>query len=90
MIKNMNPGALIYDLAAAQGGNAAFTEADKVIYKNGVKIMGEKNILNKLPISASNLYAKNLFHFVSNLCDKKSQEININLEDEIIKNTLIR
>ena len=90
MIKNMNPGALIYDLAAAQGGNAAFTEADKVIYKNGVKIMGEKNILNKLPISASNLYAKNLFNFVSNLCDKKSQEININLEDEIIKNTLIR
>tara|TARA_Y100000590_G_scaffold152669_1_gene175270 strand:- start:1 stop:1092 length:1092 start_codon:yes stop_codon:yes gene_type:complete len=90
MIKNMNPGALIYDLAAAQGGNAAFTEADKIIYKNGVKIMGEKNILNKLPVSASNLYAKNLFNFVSNLYDKKSKEININLEDEIIKNTLIR
>ena len=90
MIKNMNSGALIYDLAAAQGGNAAFTEADKVIYKNGVKIMGEKNILNKLPVSASNLYAKNLFNFVSNLYDKKSKEININLEDEIIKNTLIR
>ena len=90
MIKNMNPGTLIYDLAAAQGGNAAFTEADKVIYKNGVKIMGEKNILNKLPISASNLYAKNLFNFVSNLYDKKNKKININLEDEIIKNTLIR
>ena len=52
--------------------------------------MGEKNILNKLPVSASNLYAKNLFNFVSNLYDKKSKEININLEDEIIKNTLIR
>lgn len=90
MIKNMKPGTLIYDLAAAQGGNSAFTEADKIIDKNGVKIMGEKNILNKLPISASNLYAKNLFNFVSNLCDKKSKEININLEDEIIKNTLIK
>jgi len=90
MIKNMKPGALIYDLAAVQGGNAAFTEADKIIDKNGVKIMGEKNILNKLPVSASNLYAKNLFNFVSNLCDKKSKEININLEDEIIKNTLIK
>jgi len=90
MIKNMKPGALIYDLAAAQGGNAAFTETDKIINKNGVRIIGEKNILNKLPISASNLYAKNLFSFVSNLCDKKSKEININLEDEIIKNTLIR
>ena len=89
MIKNMKSGAIIYDLAAAQGGNAAFTEIDKIIDKNGVKIMGEKNILNKLPISASNLYAKNLFNFVSNLYDKKSKKININLEDEIIKKTLV-
>ena len=90
MIKNMKPGTLIYDLAAAQGGNAAFTEVDKVINKNGVKIMGEKNILNKLPISASNLYAKNLFNFVSNLYNKKSEKVDINLDDEIIKKTLIR
>ena len=90
MIRNMQSGALIYDLAAAQGGNSAFTEADKIIDKNGVKIMGQKNILNKLPISASNLYAKNLFNFVLNLCDKKNKEININLEDEIIKKTLMK
>jgi len=90
MIKNMKPGALIYDLAASQGGNAAFTQVDKVVEKNGIKIMGERNILNKLPVSASNLYAKNLFNFVSNLYDKKKEEININLEDEIIKKTLIK
>jgi len=90
MIKNMKSGSIIYDLAAAQGGNAAFTEIDKIIDKNGVKIMGEKNILNKLAISASNLYAKNLFNFVSNLYDKKNKKININLEDEIIKKTLIK
>ena len=90
MINNMQSGSQIYDLAASQGGNAAFTEADKVVNKNGVKIMGEKNILNKLPISASNLYAKNLFNFVSNLYDKESKKINVNLEDEIIKNTLVK
>ena len=90
MIKNMRPGTLIYDLAAVQGGNAAYTEVDKIVNKNGVKIMGEKNILNKLPISASNLYAKNLFNFISNLYDKKNKEININLKDEIIKETLIK
>ena len=90
MINNMQPGSLIYDLAAAQGGNAAFTEVDKIINKNGIKIMGERNILNKLPISASNLYAKNLFNFVSNLYDKENKKININLEDEIIKNTLVK
>ena len=90
MIKNMRSGTLIYDLAATQGGNAAYTEVDKIVDKNGVKIIGEKNILNKLPISASNLYAKNLFNFVLNLYDKKNKEININLKDEIIKETLIK
>ncbi len=90
MIKNMQPGSIIYDLAAIQGGNTAFTEVDKVIDKNGVRIMGESNILNKLPTSASNLYAKNLFNFISNLYDKEKNKININLEDEIIEKTLIK
>jgi H+-translocating NAD(P) transhydrogenase subunit alpha len=90
MIDNMQAGSIIYDLAAIQGGNTAFTEVDKVIDKNGVRIMGENNILNKLPISASNLYAKNVFNFVSNLYDKENNKININLEDEIIEKTLIK
>ncbi len=90
MIENMNSGSVIYDLAAIQGGNTVYTEADKIIDKNGVKIMGETNILNKLPTSASNLYAKNVFNFVSNLYDKKNNKININLEDEIINKTLIK
>ena len=90
MINEMQSGSVIYDLAAVQGGNTAFTEVDKVIEKNGVKIMGENNILNKLPISASSLYAKNVFNFVDNLFDKKNKKININLEDEIIDKTLIK
>ena len=90
MVKNMQPGSVIYDLAAIQGGNTALTEVDKVIEKNGVKIMGEKNILNKLPVSASTLYAKNVFNFVSNLYDKENKKININLEDEIIAKTIIK
>ena len=90
MIENMQAGSVIYDLAAIQGGNTAFTEVDKIIERNGVKIMGETNILNKLPVSASNLYAKNVFNFIENLFDKENKKININLEDEIIKNTLIK
>ena len=90
MINGMQAGSVIYDLAAVQGGNTAFTEVDKVIDKGGVRIMGETNILNKLPISASSLYAKNVFNFVSNLYDKESKKININLEDEIIEKTLIK
>jgi len=90
MFENIQPGSVIYDLAAAQGGNVAFTEIDKIVEKNGIKIMGERNILNKLPTSSSSLYAKNVFNFVSNLYDKENKKININLEDEIIAKTIIK
>ena len=90
MISNMQAGSIIYDLAAIQGGNTAFSEVDKIINKDGVRIMGESNILNKLPVSASSLYAKNVFNFVANLYDKESKKININLEDEIIEKTIIK
>ena len=90
MLNNMRSGSVVYDLAAIQGGNTAFTDVDKIVEKNGVKIMGERNILNKLPVSSSALYAKNIFNFVLNLFDKEKKEININLEDEIIAKTIIK
>ena len=90
MLENMKSGSVIYDLAAVQGGNVAFTQVDKIVEKNGVKIMGARNILNKLPTSSSSLYAKNVFNFVLNLYDKENKKININLEDEIIAKTIIK
>ncbi len=90
MINNMQQGSVIYDLAASQGGNAAYTEIDKIVEKNGVTIVGESTILNKLPTSASNLYAKNIFNFVLNLYDKDNKKIKINMEDEIINKTLVK
>ena len=90
MFKNLQSGSVIYDLAAVQGGNTVFTKVNEIVEKDGVKILGEANILNKLPVSASNLYAKNVFNFISNLYDKESKKLNINLEDEIIEKTLIK
>jgi len=90
MIHGMQSGSVIYDLAAIQGGNTSLTEVDKIVEKDGVKIMGERNILNRLPLTASNLYAKNVFNFVSNLYNKETKQINVNLEDEIIDKTLIK
>ncbi len=90
MLENMKSGSIIYDLAAIQGGNVALTKVDKIIEKNGVKIIGERNILNKLPASSSSLYAKNVFNFILNLYDKENKKININLEDEIIAKTIIK
>ena len=90
MINNMQPGSIIYDLAAIQGGNTPLTEPDKIIDIKGIKIMGDSNILNKLPSSASNLFSKNVYNFVINLYDKEKNKININLEDEIIEKTLLK
>ena len=90
MIDNMQSGSVIYDLAASQGGNSELTKVNEIIDSNGVKIMGEANILNKLPISASNLYSKNIFNFVSNLFDKEKKKFEINLEDEIIEKTMVK
>jgi len=90
LVKLMKPGSIIYDLAAEQGGNAAYSEVDKINIVNGIKIIGIKNLMNKLPSTASSLYAKNLFSFVRNLYNKEKKEFNINLEDEIISKTLIK
>jgi len=90
MIDVMPNGSVIYDLAASQGGNSEMTKVNEIIDSNGVKIMGEANILNNLPISASNLYAKNMFNFVNNLFDKEKKNFVINLEDEIIERTKIK
>ena len=73
MIEIMPSGSVIYDLAASQGGNSELTKVDEIIEANGVRIMGETNILNKLPVSASNLYAKNMFNFINNLFNKEKK-----------------
>ncbi len=90
MINNMPSGSVIYDLAASQGGNSELTKVDEVVEINGVKIIGESNILNKLPVSASNLYAKNMFSFIINLFNKEKKSFEINLEDEIISKTKVK
>tara|TARA_Y100000741_G_scaffold204709_1_gene155665 strand:- start:127 stop:1215 length:1089 start_codon:yes stop_codon:yes gene_type:complete len=90
MIDVMQSGSIIYDLAASQGGNSELTKANEVVDNQGVKIMGETNILNKLPVSASNLYSKNMFNFVNNLFNKDKKIFEINLEDEIIEKTMVK
>ena len=67
MIKLMRPGSIVYDLAVEQGGNSAFSEIGKINFVNGIKVIGVKNLMNKLPLTASSRYAKNLFSFIRNL-----------------------
>tara|TARA_B100002019_G_scaffold277866_1_gene278135 strand:+ start:331 stop:1425 length:1095 start_codon:yes stop_codon:yes gene_type:complete len=90
LVKLMKPGSIVYDLAAEQGGNSAFSEAGKINSINGIKIIGVKNLMNSLPLTASSLYAKNLFSFIRNLYSREKKDFNINLEDEIIEKSLIK
>ncbi len=90
LVKLMKPGSIIYDLAVEQGGNSAYSEIDKINTVNGIKIIGIKNLMNKLPLTASSLYAKNLFSFIRNLYSKENKNFNINLKDEIIEKSLIK
>ena len=81
----MKPGSVIVDLAAEQGGNCPLTERDAVIEVHGVTIMGDTNLPARLATDASNLYARNLFNFVSLIIDKKIGALALNWDDEIVK-----
>jgi NAD(P) transhydrogenase subunit alpha len=85
MVLSMKPGSIICDLATSQGGNVAFSERDKVVEKNGVKIIGYSNYASRTAYSASGLLAKNIINFLSLLIDKETKSLKIDFEDEIIK-----
>ena len=90
LVKLMKSGSIVFDLAAEQGGNSAFSEKGKTSIVNGIKIIGVQNLMNRLPLTASSLYAKNLFSFIRNLYSKEKKDFHVNLEDEIISKTLIK
>ncbi len=85
MVKTMKPGSIIVDLAAEQGGNCPLTCADKVVETHGVTIMGYTNLPARLAVDTSSLYSRNLFNFVSLIVDKKTGQLALNWDDEIVK-----
>ncbi|MFQ5953942.1 MAG: Re/Si-specific NAD(P)(+) transhydrogenase subunit alpha [Kiloniellales bacterium] len=89
MVKDMKPGSVIVDLAVDEGGNCALSEAGEVVHKAEVTIIGPLNLPGRVAASASALYARNLFNFLEILVDKDKGALDIDLEDEIVKGTLI-
>ncbi len=82
MIAQMKPGAVIVDLAADQGGNAAYTEPGGNVVKNGVTIIGPVNLPSSVPVHASQLYSKNLVSLMKLLV--KDNDLNLDFEDDIV------
>ncbi|MGJ0485937.1 MAG: Re/Si-specific NAD(P)(+) transhydrogenase subunit alpha [Methylomicrobium sp.] len=89
MVESMKPGSVIVDLAAEQGGNCALTEKDKVVVKHGVTIIGYTNLPSRLANQSSQLYATNLRHLLSELSPEKNGEINVNMDDEVIRGATV-
>lgn len=87
MVKSMAPGSVVVDLAAERGGNCEITEAGKTVVKDGVTIVGAINLANGVPYHASMMYARNITSFLTYLI--KDQKLNVNLEDEIVRETLL-
>ena len=89
MVLSMKPGSIICDLATSQGGNVAFSERDKIIEKNGVRIIGYSNYASRTAYSASGLLAKNIINFLPLLIDKNDKSIKVDYDDEIVKGVII-
>ncbi|MCP5303421.1 MAG: Re/Si-specific NAD(P)(+) transhydrogenase subunit alpha [Pseudomonadales bacterium] len=89
MVKTMKPGSVIVDLAAEKGGNCKLTEADKVVVKHGVTLIGYTDLPSRLAAQASQLYGTNLRHLLTELSPEKNGEIFVNMEDEAIRGATV-
>ena len=85
MVKSMRPGSVIVDLAVEQGGNCPLSEADTIVTKHNVSLVGYTNMAGRLAEVASVLYARNLFNFLVNLWDGDSKRLKLDSDDEIIQ-----
>jgi len=89
MLKAMKPGAIAVDLAVERGGNIEGALADQVVEVEGVKVIGYANMAGRVAASASALYAKNLLTFLETMVNKDTKTVVINLDDELIKATML-
>ena len=87
MARGMTPGSVIVALAAERGGNCELTRPDETAVEHGVTIIGRVNLASTVPYHASQMYARNLTAFFLHLT--KSGAIELTLEDEITRETLL-
>jgi NAD(P) transhydrogenase subunit alpha len=87
MVRGMAPGSVIVDLAAERGGNCELTRPEETIVASGVTIIGRINLASTVPFHASQMYARNVTAFLLHLV--KDGKVRLNLEDEIIRETLL-
>jgi len=83
----MAPGSVIVDLASERGGNCELTRTGETITVDGVTIIGAINLASTVPYHASQMYARNLMTYLTYMV--KDGKLQLNLQDEIVRETLI-
>ncbi len=89
MLASMKPGAVAVDLAVERGGNIEGVVTGQIADVEGVKVIGFPNMAGRVAASASALYAKNLVTFLETMVNKETKSVVLNLEDELIKATML-
>lgn len=86
MVESMRPGSVIVDIATETGGNCELSKKDEIIKVNGITIIGDSNIAARVAYDASQLFARNMFNFISLML----KDGKIELSDEIVQATIIK
>lgn len=89
MLKSMREGSVVVDLAVERGGNVEGSVMGEAAKVGGVTVIGYPNLAGRIPASASLLYAKNLLTFLQTMIDKETQEVRVDMEDELVKATAL-
>ena len=89
MVKTMKPGSVIVDMAVEQGGNCPLSKFGQTVEAHGVKIIGPANLPAELATDSSALFARNLLNFITPMVDKETKALKIDLNDEVVKGTLV-
>ena len=87
MVRGMRPGSVIVDLASAQGGNCALTEADREVVRHGVIVLGPTNLPSTMPFHSSQMYARTVTNFLMHLL--QDGKIRLDPDDEMTRATLV-
>jgi proton-translocating NAD(P)+ transhydrogenase subunit alpha len=87
MVASMAPGSVIVDLAGERGGNCELTRPGEIVVEHGVTIIGWFNLASTVPYHASQMYARNVTAFLLHLV--KDGKLQLNMEDEIVRETML-
>ena len=89
MVRAMQPGSVVVDMAVESGGNVEGSQLDEVIDVGGVKIVGQGNLPSQVARNASDMYSSNLFNLIDEFWNAEEKRLDLDPEDDIVRHCVI-